>query len=171
MHEQCEQCGFDGSRYDAAALIAAIRALGPRWRVLLDSAGPRLRSRPAPDVWSALEYAAHSRDVTALHAFGVEQALTVDEPLYPEVASDLADQAAKNYNTEDPTAVVDALDANAHQLAELAENAGESKWTRGLTLGDQRRDVRRLLEHALHDSLHHLDDVQRGDDDLTSTAR
>jgi hypothetical protein len=33
---------------------------------------------------------------------------------------------------------------------------------RGLTIGDSRSDVRRLLEHALHDSLHHLEDVERG---------
>jgi hypothetical protein len=31
-----------------------------------------------------------------------------------------------------------------------------------LTIGDSRSDVRRLLEHALHDSLHHLADVERG---------
>jgi hypothetical protein len=162
VHEECEQCGFDGAAYDASALLAAIRALGPRWRELLDSAGPMLRARPAPEVWSALEYAAHSRDVTALHAFGVDQALTVDEPVYPEVEPDLADQAAASYNSEDPAAVVDALDTHAARLAQLAEDAGEPAWTRGLTLGDNRSDVRRLLEHALHDSLHHVDDVERG---------
>jgi hypothetical protein len=35
-------------------------------------------------------------------------------------------------------------------------------WSRGLTIGDDRSDVRRLLEHALHDSQHHLADVERG---------
>jgi hypothetical protein len=148
--------------YDASALLAAIRALGPQWRELLDSAGPMLRQRPAPEVWSAIEYAAHTRDVTALHAFGVEQALTTDEPVFPEVEPGLADQAAANYNAEDPTAVVDAIDHHAHRLAQLADDAGEPTWTRGLTLGDNRSDVRRMLEHALHDSLHHVDDVERG---------
>jgi hypothetical protein len=162
VHEQCEQCGFDGAAYDAPALLAAIRALGTRWRELLDTAGPRMSARPAPEVWSALEYAAHTRDVTALHAFGVEQALTVDEPVFPEVEPGLADSAATSYHTEDPTAVLDALDMHATRLARLADDAGESAWTRGLTLGDNRSDVRRLLEHALHDSLHHVDDVERG---------
>jgi hypothetical protein len=162
VHERCDQCGFDGGAYDAAALLAAIRALGPRWRELLDPDNPQLRVRPAPEVWSALEYGAHSRDVTALHAFGVEQALTVDEPVFPAVADDLADQAAANYNAEDPDAVAAALDEQARRLAQLADDAGESAWTRGLTLGDDRSDVRRLLEHALHDSRHHIDDVERG---------
>jgi hypothetical protein len=74
----------------------------------------------------------------------------------------LADSAATSYHTEDPTAVLDALDMHATRLARLADDAGESAWTRGLTLGDNRSDVRRLLEHALHDSLHHVDDVERG---------
>jgi hypothetical protein len=50
--------------------------------VLLADAGAELRARPEPDVWSAIEYAAHSRGIASLHAFGIEQALTVDEPRY-----------------------------------------------------------------------------------------
>ena len=74
-HERCDACGFDGARYDDASLLHALRILGPRWRSLLSQTGPELRERPEPEVWSALEYAAHSRDITALHVFGVEQAL------------------------------------------------------------------------------------------------
>jgi hypothetical protein len=161
-HEQCEQCGFDGASYSDAQLLDALRALGPEWRGLLASAGPRLRVRPAPEVWSPIEYAAHSRDITALHAFGVEQALTVDEPRYPAFEEGLVDEVATSYGDEDPTAVVDTLEADANRLATLAENAGPDAWTRGLTIGDTRNDVRRLLEHALHDSTHHVDDVERG---------
>ena len=85
-HEQCAACGFDGSEYEPALLLEAIRDLGPRWRHLLLDAGDELRLRPAPETWSALEYAAHSRDITALHVYGVEQALTIDEPKFPEIA-------------------------------------------------------------------------------------
>ena len=34
VHERCEACGFDGSMYDNAALVEALRALGPSWRGL-----------------------------------------------------------------------------------------------------------------------------------------
>jgi hypothetical protein len=162
-HEQCAQCGFDGARYDASALLDAIRALGPRWRGLLADAGDDLRTRPEPEVWSALEYAAHSRDITALHVFGVELALTGEEPTLPEIASDdLIESAAAGYPTEDPGAVVDAIAAHATRLAGAAATAGDETWTRGLTIGAERSEVRWLLEHALHDSVHHLDDVERG---------
>ena len=161
-HETCDACGFDGAEYDDDALLAQLRALGPAWRAALDDAGADLRVRPAPGVWSAIEYAAHSRDITALHAFGVEQALTQDEPVLPAVDPGLADAAAGSYGTEDAAAVVAALGAAADQLAAQAEDAGTDTWARGITLGAERVEVRRMLEHALHDSTHHLDDVARG---------
>jgi hypothetical protein len=161
-HEQCPACGFDGSAYDDGVLLAALRALGPRWRALLDASGEHLRDRPAPEVWSAIEYAAHSRDVIALHAFGVGQALEIDEPAFPDVDDGLADAASSTYGGSDPHEVVTELELQAEQLAGLAEDAGPSRWSRGLTIGTHRSDVRRLLEHALHDALHHVDDVERG---------
>ncbi len=87
-HERCEQCGFDGSTYDDGALLAAIDGLGPRWRDALTRAGAELRRRPAPEVWSAIEYGAHTRDITALHVFGVEQALTGSEPVFGDIDAD-----------------------------------------------------------------------------------
>jgi len=161
-HERCEACGFDGGRYDDTSLTDALRSLGPRWRAQLGEAGSELRERPDPDVWSAIEYAAHSRDITALHVFGVEQALTLDEPSFPEIADDLVDAAAIDYADADPTIVADALEDHATRLAQLADDPGPGAWTRGLIIGENRLDVRRLLEHALHDSLHHLGDVERG---------
>lgn len=161
-HERCDACGFDGGTYDDDTLLDRLRALGARWRALLAEAGPELRRRPATEVWSAIEYAAHSRDITALHGFGVEQALTGEEPVFPEIAGDLVESAAAGYAGADPGSVVDELTEQATRLAQLAADAGVAGWTRGLTIGTDRRDVRGLLEHALHDSLHHLDDVERG---------
>ena len=161
-HERCPACGFDGGTFDERALLAAVEDLGPRWRALLATAGSELRERPEPGVWSALEYAAHSRDITALHVFGVEQALTLDEPSFPAIADNLVDTAAANYRDSDPDLVLDALEAQAKRLARLADDAGPDGWSRGLSIGENRSDVRRLLEHALHDSTHHLGDVERG---------
>jgi hypothetical protein len=161
-HERCEACGFDGATYTDPALLDALRSLPESWRQQLVSAGDDLRTRPEPDTWSAIEYAAHSRDITALHAYGVEEALTREEPTFPPIADDLVDAAAVTYADADPDEVVQALGDGAERLARLAEDAGFDSWTRGITVGATRSDVRRLLEHALHDSRHHLDDVERG---------
>jgi hypothetical protein len=162
-HERCTACGFDGSVYDDASLIEAIAGLGSRWRALLIEAGAELRRRPEPQTWSAIEYAAHSRDITALHVFGVEQALGEDEPAYPAIDGEaLIETSATTYRDEEPEQIVAELDRAARHLATLAADAGAANWSRGITIGDERSTVRRLLEHALHDSLHHLDDVERG---------
>ena len=161
-HERCDACDFDGARYDDLELPEAIRSLGPRWTGLLAAAGPELRTRPEPEVWSAIEYAAHCRDITALHVFGVGQALELDEPTFPEIEDDLIDAAAADYAAADARDVLVELDDQARQLAGLAEDAGPASWGRGLTIGEHRTDVRRLLEHALHDAQHHLVDVERG---------
>ena len=129
----------------------------------MNACGSALRVRPEPEVWSAIEYAAHSRDVTALHAFGVEQALTVEEPIYPAIdGEDLIQSAAASYRDADPISVVDGLEGEACRMTGLADDAGTQMWSRGLTIGGSRMDVRHLLEHALHDSVHHLVDVKRG---------
>jgi len=162
MHERCQQCGFDGAAYDDRALVDALRDLGPRWHLLLQSAGADLRTQPEPGVWSALEYAAHSRDVTALHAWGVEQALTGTEPQIPPIADDLVESLAASYNDTTPDDVAATLASYANELAALADAAGPQHWARGLTIGEHRMDVRAMLEHALHDSTHHLQDVAQG---------
>ena len=162
-HEQCAACGFDGSKYEPEQLLDAIRGLGQQWIRLLLEAGDELRLRPAPETWSALEYAAHSRDVTALHVFGVEQALTVDEPSFPEIAGEeLVQSASASYAAQDPGVVGMELERETERLADLAQEAGKSSWSRGITIGDSQSDVRMLLEHALHDSQHHLVDVENG---------
>jgi hypothetical protein len=165
-HEKCEQCGFDGGIYDDDALLAGIRELGPQWRHQLTTAGAELRMRPAPQTWSALEYAAHTRDILRLHVFGVEQALTATEPHFPEIANDLVDEAAASYASEEVDAVANDVDRAARKLADVADDAGVAMWSNGVTIGTHRSDVRLLLEHAYHDASHHLDDVERGLNEL-----
>jgi len=161
-HERCEACGFDGAGYDPGALRAAWLGLATRWRAQLREADDLVRTRPAAGVWSAVEYAAHSRDITALHAFGVEQALSGTEPVYPAIDDSLVDSAAATYAGDDPVEVIDELDRQACRIAELTEGIDAAAWTLGLTIGDERIEVRRLVEHGLHDFMHHLGDVDRG---------
>ena len=162
-HERCAACGYDGSHDEAEDLLTSLRALGPRWATLLDEAGAGLRVRPAPATWSAIEYAAHSRDITALHRWAVDEALGGSEPFLPAIeADDLVESAAVTYAGADPAAVVADLGRESMAMADAAGAAGEAAWTRGMTIGSDRSSIRRLMEHALHDSVHHLGDVARG---------
>ena len=87
----------------------------------------------------------------------------MDEPRFPEIAGEeLVQSAAAGYAGQDPGVVGTELQRQARRLADLAEESGPGSWSRGITVGDTRSDVRRLLEHALHDSYHHLVDVENG---------
>jgi hypothetical protein len=101
--------------------------------------------------------------VTALHDFGVEQALTIDEPRFPEIASaELIEGASASYASQDPEVVGGEIEEQVRTLANLAESSGSTSWSRGITIGESRSSIRFLLEHALHDSSHHLIDVEKG---------
>ena len=69
-HEHCEAYGFDGAHDDDGSLLDSLYTLGSRWQALLATAGPELRVRPEPEVWSAIEYAAHSRDISLCTSTG-----------------------------------------------------------------------------------------------------
>jgi hypothetical protein len=95
----------------------------------------------------------------------------MDEPTFPAIAGDdLVESAAANYDSEDPEMVAMELGESALKLADVAQTSGPATWSRGITLGSSRSDVRRLLEHALHDSQHHLVDVNKGLDTLRASS-
>ena len=70
--------------------------------------------------------------------------------------------ASASYAAQDRGVVGVELENQTGKLADLAEKSGSTSWSRGITIDDSRSDVRFLLEHALHDSYHHLVDVERG---------
>src|SRR5919108_5715243 len=108
--EHCSECGFDGSRLTVTDCVAALRSMGRRWRELFENVeDDRLRERPGHDVWSALEYAAHTRDVLMLHRRALGPILDGDRPTYPgvEPSDDAPDYG---YNSLDPSRVLDELE-------------------------------------------------------------
>jgi hypothetical protein len=159
--EVCAECGFDSTHLTVPDAVAGLRSMGRRWRELFDGASDEaLRRRPAPDVWSPLEYAAHTRDILGLFAAGVPGVLAGERPAYPAVEPD-PPGFDHGYNTLDPQAVLTELAANADRLADAAASARSEQWDRTATIGDTEHDAAWLLFHALHDASHHLKDVAR----------
>jgi DinB family protein len=141
--------------------VSGLRSMGRRWRELFEPVPDEaLRRRPAPEVWSPLEYAAHTRDILALFAAGLPGVLAGHRPAYPAVEPDPPGHD-RGYNTLDPQTVLGELTANADRLADEAQAAGPGQWERTATIGDNTRDAAWLLFHALHDASHHLRDVAK----------
>jgi hypothetical protein len=112
-------------------------------------------------VWSALEYAAHVRDVFANYERWIEQCLAEDRPV---LEAPLPDELAveRHYNEDDPVAVADALAAHAERLAATVENVPAGGWDRvGLRRGEE-RSVLLTARRAVHEGSHHLLDIGRG---------
>ena len=161
----CARCGPAATRLPRSELPAALRGEGRRWRALLGEApAAALARRPAPAEWSALEGAAHARDVLALFADRAGTALGAPPGTEPEFgwwdheAAVLADA----YNTQDPLVVASALAANADRLATLLEGLPDPAWARaGTRRSTERFSVEDLARFALHESTHHRGDAER----------
>jgi hypothetical protein len=164
---RCEECGFDYESLAPPDLPSAIRAFAKRYRAPLSRFLPGedgdalVRQRPAPGTWSALEYAAHVRDVFASYDGWIQQCLAEDRPVLEGAGRDeLA--AERRYNEDDPMAVVDALAANAERLAATVEAVPDDGWDRAGLRRDEERSVLFTARRAVHEGGHHLLDIGRG---------
>lgn len=89
MEEICSECDFDESAAlpgeVAAALPPLAKAVAASIRSIPDD---MVRHRPAPDIWSPVEYLGHLRESMAFHRWLIERALAEDNPLIPTVDPD-----------------------------------------------------------------------------------
>lgn len=158
LSRPCAECGLDTSAFRREEVPALLRANAAGWRQVL--AGPRdPRRRPRPDVWSALEYACHVRDVCRVYDERLRLMLTVDDPRYPNWDQDET-AVADRYGDQDPRAVAAELAAAAETLAARFETVAGAAWLRRGSRGDGARfTVESFARYFVHDPVHHLYDV------------
>ena len=156
--ETCAECGFDASDYTRGELQTTLRALAPMWRGLTAGIDASvLETRPAPAVWSALEYLAHSRDITAMMSYLVHLAATDGHPVLPGPVPEAGDpQVATTVSRG-----IAELDKNAARLMNEARALDDKGWRRPITLVEDTVDIAWVVGHAVHDATHHLRDVGR----------
>ena len=164
---RCDECGFVYADLAPADIPAAIRSFAKRYRAPLSRFLPGedgdsvVRERPSPETWSALEYAAHVRDVFASYDGWIKQCLTEERPVLEGPAPDEA-AGLRRYNEDDPAAVAEALAANAERLASTVESVPEDGWNRVGLRRDEERSVLFSARRAVHEGSHHLLDIGRG---------
>ncbi len=153
----CPECGFDPSTVDAAGIGDAVRATVPRWAGALTRAD--VRRRPAPAVWSPLEYGAHVRDVFRLFDERLRLMLDEADPLFADWDQD-ATALADRYDLQDPAVVSAELAAAAATVAADYDAVPDGAWERpGRRSNGSTFTVRTLGVYLLHDVRHHLHDV------------
>lgn len=162
--ETCAECGFDATRWlvrDASTLVAE---MGDWWRMAtVGIDADVLNARPAPGVWSALEYGVHISFVLAMHRIGIEMITSQDGvvlPAVPDGPGASADNAGANL---DPDAVLADLEREGAALAATAAGVDRAAWRHvGMLSGGGPIQAQAALLHAAHDASHHQMDVSRG---------
>lgn len=164
LDRPCPECGFDASQHSAARLGAEIRTNAATWRELL--ADPRAVERPNPTQWSALEYGCHVRDVFVLFLERLNLMLTDDSPTFANWDQD-ATAIAERYADQDPGRVSYALAAAAGRLADQFDRVeGPALQRTGHRTDGATFTVEPFGKYLLHDPVHHVWDVRRGNDEL-----
>jgi hypothetical protein len=159
LHRRCPECGFDASTVDVRAVGDMIRANAAQWNEVLGGPPAELRTRPRPDRWSPLEYAAHVRDVFRLYLERLQLMLDTDDPLYPNWDQDET-AVRERYGEQDPSDVAAALVAAAAALAAAFDDVDGEQWSRpGRRSDGAAFTVTSFAAYMIHDPVHHLWDV------------
>ena len=163
LERPCPDCGFDARTFDVDDVGTLIRANTAAWVEVLTGDEEAVRSRPAPDRWSALEYGAHVRDVFALFRERLSSMLGADDPLFADWDQD-ATAVASRYDLQDPSGVAVELRAAAELLADEFDSVDDDQWLRpGRRSDGAVFTVESFARYLLHDPVHHLWDVTHGD--------
>jgi len=160
LERPCADCGFDPGAQGLADLPGRIHDTATTWSEVL--AGADVGDRPAPEVWSALEYGCHVRDVHTLFAQRVRLMLDEDEPTFANWDQDET-ALERDYAAQDPAVVAVELVEAAGTVARIyASVTDATKDRRGLRSNGDEFTVESLGSYHLHDVVHHLHDVGAG---------
>jgi hypothetical protein len=160
LQRRCPECGFDASTTPFAEIPDLIRNNAAAWPAVLARSDAGVR--PAPDRWSALEYACHVRDVFRLYDTRLHLMLDEDEPTFPNWDQD-ATAEAEHYGDQDPQTVASELAAAADALAaSFAEVANDDLARTGTRSDGATFTVESFARYLIHDPVHHLWDVGSG---------
>jgi hypothetical protein len=163
--DDCTQCGFVYPHHQVPGIIAELRALGPRYADRLRSAleagsDDALRTRPSPEVWSALEYACHLRDILLAQRERMFLALVEERPSFAPVYPDRRVVLAR-YLEENPADTGREIELAADLISRSFAGLSEQDWSRRCLYNfpePAERNLTWLAQHTLHEGEHHLMD-------------
>ncbi len=151
----CQECGWVPFAADTSA--ARLRATAPRWEAALSR--PDVAQRPAPLVWSPLEYANHSRDMVRVLGERVAAMLDGVEPRFADWDGDAA-AAEFAYWATDPAHTAADIAARTDETVAVLERVDGDDWARpGYRSDGKLFTIATLCLYLVHDVEHHLHDV------------
>jgi hypothetical protein len=167
FHEICDECGFHGGTLDLSATVARLRALPDRWSEVMSQDEERLRARPEPDTWCAVEYAQHVINAIASIEWGARVFAAGRSPDWDELSEDSLPGAFEHDTHDcdrfDIADTLESLGAVARSMAAFAESlTPDEQVVVAVYAEDWVINTTAVIRHALHDAEHHLLDIRRG---------
>lgn len=161
----CPECGIDYGTLHPPFAINTIKSFPRRYTETLEPLGKEdheaiIRTRPEPEVWSAIEYAAHVADTLVLFAHIVTEMYTRDSPSIPCWDPD-EKAAADRYNEQGKADVLARLTKGATDLVAEAQKVDATGWSRTATFPWGERDLLTMLQNGVHEGVHHLQDIEK----------
>jgi len=164
----CDECGFEYEAGELRAVVTTLVRQAAECSMALTkaAAGPDpdvVRLRPAPEVWSAIEYACHVRDGLEVQRFRIAQCLAEDRPVYAPMDRTGRVKEAK-YELQDPLKVAAELVRLAREFGAAARDLTPPQLARlGLYNYPVRapRPLNWVIRHTAHEIQHHRHDILR----------
>jgi hypothetical protein len=158
LERACPECGFDAASISHDELPVLTRRVAEQFVAALGHAAAA--QRPAPAVWSALEYGAHVRDVCRMFGGRLRLMLDEDDPLFANWDQDATALEAEYWN-QDPATVAVELSSAAAAIADSFAAVSEGQWSRpGRRSNGSVFTVDTLGRYFVHDLVHHAHDIQ-----------
>ena len=157
LEKPCDECGLDTGAVPLEELPGRLRAAAQGLAGALD--GRDARVRPAPHVWSPLEYTAHVRDACDLATQRLALMLSTQDARFANWDQD-ATAVSSSYGDQDPEVVAAQVVTAAGTLATAYAAVAGNQWERTGTRSDGAVfTVASFGRYFLHDPVHHLWDV------------
>jgi hypothetical protein len=163
---RCQECGYDWDSRpeDVVVVIRELPVELSRLFRTVDVADGdiRLRTRPAREVWSPLEYIGHTGDAIAWYGQRVARVLTEHRPALEPLDWD-AHTVRQRYHDRHLDDVLDAVEHTCARFVSMLTDLRAGDWQRdGIGSDGQPRTVTNLATRAGHEAQHHLHDVRAG---------
>ena len=157
LEQKCGDCDFDAPNFKSHKTGDALRDQVLRWESVLRLS--EVGERPAPDVWSPLEYACHVRDVFRKFDERLKLMLEIDRPSFENWDQD-ATAVEDRYDLQVADDVAQELHDAGMTLAARFDTVGDNQWSRrGFRSDGSVFTIDSIAKYLMHDPVHHLWDV------------
>jgi hypothetical protein len=156
----CKRCGLAYLALDVDTALGLVAEATATLAALLPSVEEAvLRRRPAPQVWSVVEYACHIRDVLLTYSVRVHRGVLEERPALDPMYGDWRAERF-GYAAMPLDVLLVELGAAATGFAAEVGTVREDAWERTVVRRPSEvRTVRWLVRQAAHECVHHLADV------------